>query len=59
MDSKSFFDYVAKMREAQRAYFKTKRHDYLVKAKRMEKIVDDEIVRVHGILEKKNNPQLF
>lgn len=59
MNAREFYDAVVKMRNAQRAFYKSKRHDNLIKAKRLEKVVDDEIVRVNERLEAKRNPKLL
>lgn len=49
MDARRFFDTVALMRNAQREYFKYRRKSDLNESRRLERIVDDEINRVHGI----------
>ena len=56
MNSKDFFDKVAKMREMQKQYFKDRSSMSLSAAKRLEKEVDVEIARVKGIVE--NDGQL-
>ena len=45
MDAKSFFNLVAKMRAAQRGWYKYHTYDYLGQAKKLEKEVDAEIER--------------
>lgn len=40
---KDFVNLVAKMREAQQLYFRTKMNRYLVDAKRLEKEVDQKV----------------
>lgn len=59
MNAREFYEAVVKMRNAQREYYKFKSHSNLVKAKRLEKVVDDEIVRVNERLEAKRNPKLL
>lgn len=59
MNAREFYDAVVKMRNAQREYYKFKSRNNLVKAKRLEKVVDDEIVRVNERLEAKRNPKLL
>lgn len=59
MDAKQFFDKVARMREAQQLYFKTRSQSYLKESKRLEREIDDEIERVNDIQRKKQNPNLF
>ena len=59
MDSKTFFDKVVKMREAQKAYFKNRSPSYLNESKRLEKEIDNEINHVQKAIEERNNPKLF
>lgn len=59
MNSKQFFDKVAKMREAQKLYFRTKSGTALSDSKRLEKEIDTEIERVNKVIERKQNPKLF
>lgn len=54
MNSKQFFEAVVKLRELQKRYFKSRLSMDLSASKRQEKIIDDEIVRVNGILSDKN-----
>ena len=53
----SFFDLVSKMRQAQNSFFKTKAPGTLQESKRLERLVDAEIKRVNGILNRE--PPLF
>jgi hypothetical protein len=55
MKPKEFFDNVAAMRAAQRRYFTSRSNYDLHEAKRLEKIIDDEIKRVESITN--NEPQ--
>ena len=52
MNAKQFFELVAKMRQAQRKYFKTRSKDWLIASKQYEREVDDEIRRVENLQEK-------
>lgn len=56
MNSRDFFDMVCRMRKAQKNYFKTRDRDALNVSKEIEKQVDEEIIRVNGILAKKEMP---
>lgn len=56
MNSRDFFDMVCRMRKAQKKYFKTRDRDALNVSKEIEKQVDEEIIRVNGILAKKGMP---
>lgn len=49
MKPREFFDKVAAMRAAQKKYFKSRSSFDLHEAKRLEKIIDDEIARVEAI----------
>lgn len=49
MNAKQFYDTVCKMRQAQKMYFKMRTRQHLEEAKRLEKIIDDEIFRVTAI----------
>lgn len=53
-----FFDMVCRMRKAQKNYFKTRDRDALNMSKEIEKQVDEEIIRVNGILAKKGIPYI-
>lgn len=59
MDAKSFFYLVAKMREKQKEYFRTRSGVALSYSKDLEKRVDAEIDRVKKILHEKQNPTLL
>lgn len=59
MDSKEFFDLVAKMRWKQKDYFATRSKAVLQESKALEKQVDDEIKRVEDILKERREPKLF
>ncbi|MCM1221289.1 MAG: hypothetical protein NC548_43100 [Lachnospiraceae bacterium] len=59
MDSKTFYDTVVRMREAQKAYFKSKRPCDLQRSKEIEKVIDAEIARVQRIEFERKNPPLF
>lgn len=59
MDSKTFYDTVVRMREAQKQYFKTRRPCDLQRSKEIEKVIDNEIARVERIVWEKKNPPLF
>ena len=53
MNAKQFYNAVAKMREAQKEYFKYRLSSDLSKSKGLEKEIDDEIKRVNKALENK------
>lgn len=53
MNAKAFFDLVSDMRKLQREYFVSRDPCVLAAAKRVEKMVDDEIERVNRILEQR------
>lgn len=57
MNAREFFDLVSKMRQAQTSFFKTKAPGTLHESKRLEKLVDAEIDRVNGIINRE--PSLF
>lgn len=63
MTAKEFFDTVVSMRENQKKYFATRDTLALRESKRLEKIIDEEITRVTGIVQKPTNetnlPTLF
>lgn len=50
MDSRSFFNHVVQMREFQKEYFKSRSTIAMYNAKKVEKIIDDEIDRVMKII---------
>ena len=49
MDSRTFFRYVAEMREQQDKFFRTKSQSAYKEARRLGRIIDDEIKRVKDI----------
>lgn len=59
MDSKTFFDLTARMREAQKLYFKTRSSSALKASKKLETQIDEEIERVNKILAERQQPKLF
>lgn len=50
MNAREFFYTVAQMREAQKAYFKTRDPNVFRAARKLENIIDREIDRVRSIL---------
>lgn len=50
MTAKEFFYLTAQMREAQKAYFKTRDHNVFRACRRLENEVDAEIKRVRQLL---------
>lgn len=52
MNAKEFYNTVAKMRKAQRDYFRTRSQRSLNESKQLEKLVDAEIKRVEEVLKK-------
>ena len=59
MNANEFFDTVAEMRKAQSKYFRMRTTENLNKAKRLEKIVDEEIRRVEDIKMREKYKTLF
>ena len=59
MTARDFFTLVARMRDRQKEYFRTRSVSVLQESKRLEKQVDDEIQRVNGIIKDKQEPKLF
>lgn len=60
MTAEQFFYLVARMRSAQKSYFKTKSQMALNESKRLEQEVDREIARVEELLPPKpEQPKLF
>ena len=64
MNAKQFFVKVARMRDAQRQYYKHRAQDdvkkeLLQKALRLEKEIDQEILRVNLALSQKESEELF
>ena len=58
MNAKQFFETVRSLRQAQKKYFKTRSSYDLREAKRLEKVIDDEIARVDAIEQSKQPQQL-
>lgn len=48
MTIQEFAELVEKMRVAQKLYFKTKAKEALIESKRLEKLVDTEIIRIQA-----------
>lgn len=59
MDARTFFDEVAKLRELQKEYFKTRNSMALTASKKQEKLIDEEIKRVGAVIEKQQQRNLF
>ena len=59
MTARDFFTLVARMRDKQKEYFRTRSSYVLQESKRLEKQVDDEIKRVNAIIKDKQEPKLF
>ncbi len=63
MDAKAFFELTAKVRDAQKAYFKTpaeayrQKQEYLQTSKRLEAELDAEIKRVREIVAREQYKQ--
>ena len=55
MKARDFFNLVAKMRNAQQQFFKTRQQEWVIESKKLERQVDDEIARVYKIINKRNN----
>lgn len=53
MTAKEFFYLVASMRDAQRRYFESRDRAVFRAARKLENLVDEEIDRVHQILNEK------
>lgn len=58
MTAKDFFDLVARMRDKQKEYFRTRSGSVLKESKQLEKQVDEEIRRVNGIIRERQEPKL-
>jgi len=58
MDSQRFFHLVAKMRDCQKKYFRTRSASALRECRSYENQIDAEIERVNKILSDKQNPKL-
>lgn len=60
MTPRQFFDLVARMREEQKKFFRTKSQTALNESKRLEREVDREIARVEELLPSQpEQPKLF
>ena len=59
MTARDFFNLVARMRDNQKEYFRTRSSSVLQESKRLEKQVDDEIQRVNELIKDKQEPKLF
>lgn len=60
MNRRMFFEKVALMRKAQKAYFRTRSHDALRKSKALEAEIDAEIRRVRDMgYDQLQPPSLF
>ncbi len=62
MNSKEFFDRVARLRKFQKEYFATRSKESLLRSIALEKEIDAEIERVQAILaqqQKVQQPNLF
>lgn len=59
MTARDFFDLVARMRDKQKEYFRTRSGSVLQESKQLEKQVDEEIKRVNEIIKDKQEPKLF
>lgn len=59
MDSKTFFDLVARMRNAQKEFIRTRSSSSLNVSRKLEKEIDKEIDRVRKILDNQKNPKIF
>ena len=56
MDKREFFEKVSEMRDAQKEYFSTRSSASLNKSKKLEKEIDNEILRVRKILSGRKDP---
>lgn len=59
MTPKEFFEKTARMRERQKAYFRTRSGDALTDSKRLEREIDAEIDRVRKIETERQNTKLL
>nr|DAY64105.1 MAG TPA: hypothetical protein [Caudoviricetes sp.] len=59
MNSREFFDAVVKLRELQKSYYNVRTSTALTACKRQEKMIDEEIVRVKGKVEKDGQLRLL
>ena len=58
MTARDFFDLVARMRDKQKEYFRTRSGSVLKESKQLEKQVDEETRRVNGIIRERQEPKL-
>ena len=58
MNAREFFDAVVEMRKAQNKYFRMRTTDNLNNAKKLERVVDDEIRRVDEELRRHKEPPI-
>ena len=58
MNAREFFDAVVEMRKAQSKYFRMRTTDNLNNAKKLERVVDDEIRRVDEELRRHKEPPI-
>lgn len=58
MTARDFFDLVARMRDKQKEYFRTRSGSVLKESKQLEKQVDEEIRRVNEIIRERQEPKL-
>lgn len=59
MNSKEFYDATVKLRQLQKSYFKCRTSTVLAACKRQEKLIDEEIDRVNGKVEKDGQLRLL
>lgn len=59
MTARDFFDLVARMRDKQKEYFRSRSASVLKESKQLEKQVDEEIKRVSEIMRERKEPRLF
>lgn len=57
MDAREFYETTKAMRAAQKEFFKTRESSALKEAKRLERVIDDEISRVELIEQQRGKPQ--
>ena len=53
MNAKEFFDKVVEMRKAQKDFFKSRDSQVLMKAKALERVIDQEIKRIEDMKQTK------
>lgn len=58
MKAREFFDLVARMRDKQKEYFRTRQPSVLAESRDLERAVDAEIKRVHEVLAKQQQGKL-